>query len=121
MPLGDKQQTGLLVGLPFWLQAFVVVGAGFTEEISFRGYAIERVIELSGSRWLGTLVPVLVFGTFHVPFWGIAHAAVVSIAGLWLSLIYLWRRNLWTNITAHTLADGIILVALNATAIGHRG
>jgi len=121
MPLGNKPQTGLLVGLPFWLQAFVVVGAGFTEEILFRGYAIERVIELSGSRWFGMLVPVLVFGAFHVPFWGVAHAAVVSIAGLWLSLVYLWRRNLWTNIIAHTLADGLILAALNATALGNRG
>jgi membrane protease YdiL (CAAX protease family) len=116
MPLGDKQQTTLLTSLPFWLQAFVVVGAGFTEEILFRGYAIERVIELTGSRWVGALVPVLVFGAFHVPFWGIAHAMVVSIAGLWLALIYLWRRNLWTNITAHTVADGLILAALNVAA-----
>lgn len=36
-----------------------------------RNGAIERAIALTGSRWVEALLPVLVFGAFHV---GIAHA-----------------------------------------------
>ena len=40
-------QTGLVLGLPIWLQLFVALSAGVTEEVLFRGYAIERVTELT--------------------------------------------------------------------------
>ncbi len=114
-------QTGLVLGLPIWLQLLVALSAGITEEVLFRGYAIERVTELTGSRWLGAILPIIVFGALHAPFWGTGHAIVAGMSGLWLTLIYLWRRNLWTNITAHALLDALvfasadILAALGAT------
>jgi membrane protease YdiL (CAAX protease family) len=116
IPLDDQQQNRLLVDSPVWLQAFVVISAGFTEEILFRGYPIERVIELTHSRWLGGLAPVFLFGAVHVPTWGIPHAIVAAVAGIGFTLIYLWRRNLWTNITAHVVFDGLALAGLNLAA-----
>jgi len=104
-------QTGLVLGLPIWLQLFVALSAGATEEVLFRGYAIERMTELTGSRWLGAIVPIFVFGALHAPFWGVGHAIVAGMSGLWLTLIYLWRRNLWTNITAHALLDALVFVS----------
>lgn len=103
-----------ILALPLWLQLCVSISAGFTEETLFRGYAIERATELTGSRWLGAIVPIVVFGAIHAPFWGWAHAFVAGLTGVWLTLIYLWRRNLWTNITAHALMNSIVFIAIYA-------
>lgn len=108
MPEGPAE---MVLGLPIAIQLFVAVSAGFTEEVLFRGYAIERLTELTRNRWLGALLPILVFGAVHAPFWGWTHALVAGLSGLWLTLVYLWRRNLWTNITAHMLLDGLALIA----------
>ena len=114
-----EQPAELVISLPVWIQLLVALSAGFTEEILFRGYAIERMTELTGSRWIGALLPVFVFGAAHASFWGLAHAIVAGLTGLWLSLLYLWRRNLWTNITAHALLDGLVFLVVDAaTAAG---
>jgi membrane protease YdiL (CAAX protease family) len=113
---GGGSQINMVVGLPIWLQLFVALSAGFTEEVLFRGYAIERMTELTGNRWLGAIIPIFVFGAVHAPFWGIGHAVVAGMSGLWLTLIYLWRRNLWTNITAHALLDALVFVSVDIIA-----
>jgi membrane protease YdiL (CAAX protease family) len=109
----QEGQENMVLGIPVWLQLLVAASAGFTEEILFRGYAIERLTELTGNRWIGAILPIIVFGAVHAPFWGIAHAIVAGLSGLWLTLLYLWRRNLWTNITAHALLDGLVFVAVD--------
>jgi len=114
---GMTTQTGsqaeMVIAMPIWLQLFVALSAGFTEETLFRGYAIERMTELTRSRWLGALIPVFVFGAVHAPFWGIGHAVVAGATGLWLTLIYLRTRNLWTAIIAHALLDGIAFAGID--------
>ena len=35
------------------------------------------------------------------------------MTGAWLTLVYLWRRNLWTNIAAHALLDGLVFVSVD--------
>ena len=115
----SETHEDLVKTLPPWLQLIVVLTAGFSEEILFRGYAIERMTELTGNRWIGAGLPILVFGGAHASFWGIGHAIVAGMTGFWLTLLYLWRRNLWTNITAHALLDGLVFVAVDiATAQG---
>ena len=119
LPTQTGDQHSLIVAMPIWLQLFVALSAGFTEETLFRGYAIERMSELTGSRWLGALIPVFVFGAVHAPFWGIGHAVVAGASGLWLTLIYLKTRNLWTAVVAHALLDGIAFAGTDyLTAIG---
>jgi uncharacterized protein len=112
----DNGQTVMILTLPLWLQLFVAVTAGFTEEILFRGFAVERVTLLSGSRWFGAVVPSLLFGTMHAPFWGLPHAVIAGATGFWLTLIYLWRRNLWVNIAAHVLLDGFLFIVVDINA-----
>jgi membrane protease YdiL (CAAX protease family) len=117
--IDNAKQTAIVMSLPIWLQLFVVISAGITEEILFRGYPIERITELTGRRWLGALVPVIVFGAVHAPFWGVTHAVVAGFQGLLLTIVYMWRRNLWTNITAHALLDGTVFLLLDiATSHG---
>ena len=118
LPIQDDNQAQIIMSLPIWLQPLVAFSAGFTEEVLFRGYAIERMTELTRSRWLGAIVPIFVFGAVHAPFWGVGHAVVAGMTGLWLTLIYLWRRNLWTNIAAHALLDGTIFAVMDLLAAG---
>jgi membrane protease YdiL (CAAX protease family) len=118
LPMPQEPEE-MVISLPLWLQLLVAASAGFTEEVLFRGYAIERMTELTGSRWIGAILPIVVFGAAHAPFWGVGHAIVAGLTGLWLTLLYLWRRNLWTNITAHALLDGLVFVVVDlATAAG---
>lgn len=113
LPTADKGQGEMVMGIPIALQVLIVLTAGFSEEILFRGYAVTRFTELTGSRWWGALIPVVIFGGVHAPFWGLGHALVAGLSGLWLTLIFLWRRNLWTNITAHIFLDGLVFVVMD--------
>jgi membrane protease YdiL (CAAX protease family) len=102
--------TELVLGLPVWVQAFVALTAGFTEEVLFRGYPIERITELTGSRWAGAVLPVIIFAGAHIPFWGVLHGLMAGLVGVGLTILYIWRRSLWTNIAAHALWDLMIFV-----------
>lgn len=99
---------------PLWFRLLVVARAPIVEEIAFRGYGFERIVTLTGSRWLAAFVTFALFTYAHYTGGGIALAAAAACGGLVLTALYLWRRNLWTNILAHWLVDfvGLILVPM---------
>jgi membrane protease YdiL (CAAX protease family) len=99
-------QMNALLHTPFWYRFWLVTRAAVSEEILFRGYPIERIREWSGSRWLAALFSVAAFTYAHLAGWGPAQLIPVAWAGIVLALLYLWRRNLGTNILAHWLTDG---------------
>jgi membrane protease YdiL (CAAX protease family) len=98
---------------PLWTTALVVLRAGTAEEICFRGYAIERIETLSGSRAVAAVLPLIAFASFHYR-QGIAGVLVALILGAVLTGFYLWRRNLAANITGHFLIDFVPNVLLPA-------
>ena len=102
----ENQQIATVSAVPYWLQVLIVVRAAVSEEILFRGYAIERLHELSGSRSAAALLSCAIFTFDHVGFWGWHHIFIAGPAGILLTLLYLWRRNLWVNMTAHFIVDG---------------
>jgi uncharacterized protein len=81
------------------------------EELLYRGYAIERLSDLTGSYVLASMVSVVAFGLAHVPMWGWAPAATTIVSGGILTAAYLWRRDILAVILAHTATDlhGIVL------------
>jgi membrane protease YdiL (CAAX protease family) len=83
----------------------LVTRAAIAEELLFRGYPISRLEELSGSRVLAAVVSWAGFTYAHLSYWGAAQLIVAGWGGLILTLLFLWRRNLWTNILAHWLTD----------------
>lgn len=94
-----------------WVLAAGIVTAAVTEEVVFRGYAIERLTELTGSSWIGAFVSVAVFVAFHVPNWSLAHVVgVVVPLGAALTGLYVWKRNLPFVVTVHFLVDAPLLV-----------
>lgn len=95
-----------LLETPFWYRLMLVTRAAVAEELLFRGYPIERVGELTGSRTLAALVSWAAFTYAHLSSWGAAQLIVAGYGGVVLTALYLWRRNLWANMLAHWIADG---------------
>jgi uncharacterized protein len=48
-----------------------------------------------------------VFTVEHIATWGWSHVLIAGFGGLLLTLLYVWRRNLWINIIAHFVVDGV--------------
>ena len=95
-----------MVALPYGLRLFIVLRAGIVEEILFRGYGIERLRELIGNKYVAGAITLVIFSLAHLSHWGLAQLVVAGAAGLVLTVLYLWRRDLGTNMVAHFLVDG---------------
>jgi membrane protease YdiL (CAAX protease family) len=114
--LGLKQNmaaTAAVVQVPLWLLLTTPIVAGVTEEILYRGYAIERLAFLSGRRWLAGLLSGLAFLVAHWS-WGATQLIVVAFATVILVGLYLWRRDLPCCILAHVLTDLVGFVLARA-------
>ena len=96
-----------VTALPFWLRVMIVVRAAVFEEMYFRGFAIERLTDILGSRWGAAAISFAAFTVEHLGYWGWAHLMIAGFGGLILTGLYLWRRDLGANIIAHLLTDAI--------------
>lgn len=101
---------------PLWLRLFMLITAGVVEEALFRGFAIERLSELTGRRWLAALIALAAFVAAHLPFWGLSAVATPIVGGGFFTLVYLWRRDLVACMVAHLMVDSVGL--LLAPALG---
>ena len=75
-----------MLAKPQWWRLTLILRGAIGEEILFRGYAIERLRELTG------------------------RFSIAGSAGVILTLLYIWRRNLWVNMIAHFVPDAIGLL-----------
>jgi membrane protease YdiL (CAAX protease family) len=87
---------------PKWLDWSGLLANGIAEEVGFRGYAIERIEELTGSTLLGASVPFIINVLVHAPVWGLYGMLAKAPILLLLVVLYLWRRNLPACALAHT-------------------
>ena len=85
--------------------------AGIAEEVFYRGYAIERIEALTGSRAMAAAVPLLIFAGSHFS-QGVAGLLITFTIGAIATAIYLWKRNLVILIAAHFMVDFIPNVLL---------
>ena len=109
--LGIKygSDSGIARSLPLVL--LTVIRAGIAEEVLYRGYALERLQSLTGSKWIAAGITLLLFTGFHYR-QGLAGIVLVLIIATILTAFYLWRRDLIANIFAHFLVDFIPNVLL---------
>jgi membrane protease YdiL (CAAX protease family) len=98
--------------LPYILRIFLVMTAGITEEIIFRGYLIERINFLTNHLLFSAIISYLAFIIFHIPFWGIGGAIQIAVWAIPITILYVRRRNLTTCIIIHLLYDGAILIPM---------
>lgn len=88
-----------------------VVRAGFSEELFYRGFAVERLQSLTGKRWLAGAISLIAFAGFHYR-QGIAGIVLALVLGAIITCFYLWKRNLTAAIFAHFLVDFVPNVLL---------
>lgn len=113
-----SQFAGLKGNLPALL-LFVLISwteAAFIEEMFFRGYLLNRLLDVAGEGRKGIAVALLgnaiIFGFAHA-YQGLTGVLDTALAGLVLGLLYfLARRNLWLPILTHGLIDtvGFLLI-----------
>ena len=99
-----------ITNLPYWFRFLTVLRAGVCEELIFRGYGISRLEELTGNKYIAVAVTLCLFVYAHLAFWGMAQIFIAGGAGLVLSLLYLWRRDLGSNMIAHWLTDAAVML-----------
>jgi membrane protease YdiL (CAAX protease family) len=87
----------------------ILIGAGFGEEIFFRGFLFERLGRLLGARWPAKAAAVLVtslwFGLDHLQVQGLAGMEQAFIVGLAFGTIYAATGRLWLLMIAHAAFD----------------
>ena len=103
----NRSATRSIIALPLAFQMAIFLRAGVVEEIVFRGYPIERLEELTRSKWLAALLPGAAFIAGHYLFWGPGQLVVVAFGTVILTLLYLWRRDLICCVIAHAATDAI--------------
>ncbi len=115
----DMSEFAPLVGnLKLAALYFVLVWtwAAFGEELTYRGYVLNRAADLGGrtrSAWVVGLVLVTGLFGFGHSYQGIAGMMDTGIHGLVLGILYLASgRNLWASIIAHGVCDTIAIVAV---------
>ena len=114
IPSDGGDITEVVSNTPWWMMLASVFTAGITEEIIFRGYLIERIIEITKKNWAAVLVSLIAFVLPHTLSWNLTHViAVVLPLGLILSGLYLWKKNLLFNIIIHIVIDlPLVVMAL---------
>jgi len=107
----EDSEQGLLrvMATPPWFRWAVVLTAGITEEIMFRGYPIERLLDITGNLWLAAAIPLAVFVFAHLSAWSLGHLVGVFFGGAVLTGLYLWQRDLVACMIAHALIDSLII------------
>lgn len=106
----EDQRVRQLIATPFWWRFISVIRAAVAEEVLFRGYAIERIEELTGSSRIAALLSWVIFTIEHVGPWAWSHVLIAGFGGIVLTILYLRRRNLWANIIAHFIVDGLAVL-----------
>lgn len=92
--------------LPVWVLLVVIARAGILEELFYRGYAIERLLSLTGNRYLSIALPLILFALFHYR-QGPAGITIAFMSGAVMTAVYVYKRNLWITITTHFMVDFI--------------
>jgi uncharacterized protein len=105
----QRIQTAAPEELAFLL-AYVIIGAGFAEELMYRGYLFERFGKVTGDGFLARVFIVLLtsafFGALHFYPQGLPGVINAAFTGLVMGTIfYLNGRQLWFLVVAHAAYD----------------
>lgn len=122
--LHEKFSAGqLVIGIPLCFLA-LMIEAGLVEEFFFRGFLQSRLASILRSETGGIIVASIIFGLVHAPglflrgaageeisepmpfiFWCAYSITFMSIAGIFLGIIYSKTKNLWLVICIHAIID----------------
>lgn len=80
------------------------LSAGFSEELVFRGYLLERFQALTGSAALAVLLQAALFGVSH-GYQGVRRCLRITVYALVFGGLARWRRSLRPGMIAHAWTD----------------
>ena len=100
----------------YWLIVAWIIG-GFTEELLFRGFLINRIEKLfyrvPFAIGIAVLFQALIFGQQHFYYQGLVGFVSTGVIGLASGLIYVYcKRRLWPLILSHGLANTLGMTIL---------
>jgi membrane protease YdiL (CAAX protease family) len=101
--LKDRSISNLLINL-----VFIALFAGVGEELFFRGILQRLLIRATRSPWAGILLTAACFSFFHFQFYGFIPRFIL---GALLGAAYWYSGSIWVAIVAHTVFDGMQLIA----------
>lgn len=102
LPVGEDAGT-LATGVGLELALVGAVTTGVVEEVLFRGYPIERLLEYTDSHLVAGGLTWAVFTVAHTVVWPLGNLLqIAAVAGV-LTLVYLRRRTLVPVLGAHVL------------------
>ncbi len=107
-----RHNIGRLVpGPAIWVSRVLIylVGA-FEEELIWRGYALTRLSELLGRRWVALIVSSALFAVYHI-YEGLAFLPAVFLHGIVFGLVRIWSGNLAPGTIAHAIYNCLSLAA----------
>jgi membrane protease YdiL (CAAX protease family) len=105
-PVPGAAEMAGVIALPIALRVALALTAAICEEFISRGYAIERLTSLTGSKIVGAVVPCIAFTLAHIRLYGFGVGLLpVLVTSIVATLLYVWRRNLIVNMAMHAVID----------------
>ena len=105
-PADESGSIESVAQIPWLLMLVSIVTAGITEEILCRGYAMERLLDWTGSKWISSIISLVFFTVLHISGWNMAHiVGVVIPLGAAMIALYWWKRNLILVIIVHIVIN----------------
>lgn len=102
--------TVLAVAQPVRWKVAMVLTAGFAEELLFRGFLVERAIELTGNVALAGVLSVAAFALVHVrPGRDRWTLPVVAALGIGLVVVYVAFRDLLAVAVVHAAWNALLI------------
>lgn len=94
-----------LAAYPWPLLVALFLTGTVLEEVVYRGYLIERLLALTGRRWIAGLASWAAFTLVHLRFFGYGATVDIAVVSAALVLLYLWKRSLWPVMALHGIND----------------
>jgi membrane protease YdiL (CAAX protease family) len=91
-----------------FLLLFLMTGPG--EEIFWRGFLQDQLMKKWGN-FRGFVVETLIYAGVHVFSFNLMLILAALVAGAFWGLLYLWKRDLWAQITSHSFWSAVIFAA----------
>jgi membrane protease YdiL (CAAX protease family) len=87
---------------PLLLEVVMMLVVAFVEELLFRGYLLNNLLQ-SMNKWIALAISSVLFALFHQANPDVTVFAILNIllAGILLGLNYIFTRNLWFGICFH--------------------
>jgi uncharacterized protein len=102
-PEKDLLMFEFLKQAPFTLGLVFIITSALSEEVLFRGFAVERLTSILKNFKLASLISWFFFFINHLNPWGIKYTLHLAVFSIVFYFVYARRRNIYTTILMHSI------------------